>query len=225
MESRYETMLFGIKTEAIFELYHSPEVDSDLPSHVKHPFIQSNRIVVPIVNKVSDIFKDTSAVPTFCNYLENQILDAKNVFHIFTLIVPSYRLWFFKLTNKYLSREDFKEMLLYSWTTSDIHTCYGNVTKPEILEWFTELNYIAPFSSTVTIYCGTCKNAEKDEISWTLNKDIAIWYAKRYKDGAIYKAELDSRNILYYIPDRGEEEVIVAPTEIRKIEQITTESV
>ncbi len=60
-----------------------------------------------------------------------------------------------------------------------------------------------------------------DGISWTLDREKAEWFATRFtEDGVVYSAKVKSNDILYYISDRGEKEVIVDPKRLMQVERI-----
>ena len=73
----------------------------------------------------------------------------------------------------------------------------------------------------VTIYRGVGSEEYRDGISWTLDREKAEWFATRFtEDGVVYSAKVKSNDILYYISDRGEKEVIVDPKKLIQIERI-----
>ena len=66
---------------------------------------------------------------------------------------------------------------------------------------------------------------EKPGIAWTLDRDKAVWFAKRFRDAAdaiLITATVDSSKVLAYIVGRGEQEVVVDP---RRVLQVATERV
>ena len=75
-----------------------------------------------------------------------------------------------------------------------------------------------PDGDPVTIYRSTVwwhdAGMVKNEISWTPEKNIAIWFASRFKDVeskpkcCLWKAEIDRDKIIAYTNDRNEYEVI-----------------
>lgn len=96
-----------------------------------------------------------------------------------------------------------------------------NVTKNEMLKWFSQIGYTSNLSGIVTIYRGVSSKKYRDGLSWTLDKDKAEWFATRFtQEGVVYSATVKSENILYYITDRGEEEIIVDPKKLIHVEKI-----
>ena len=73
-----------------------------------------------------------------------------------------------------------------------------------------------PKTKEVTIYRATASTAEqaKKEISWTINKDVGIWFAYRFHEAEsmpdlhLYQGLIDYDKIIAYTNDRNEYEVI-----------------
>lgn len=76
-------------------------------------------------------------------------------------------------------------------------------------------------NKTITIYRGQGEKSQSytKAMSWTLDINTAYFFAVRFsKDGAyICKAEVNSDDILDYIDERGEKEVIVNPEKVNLI--------
>jgi hypothetical protein len=68
---------------------------------------------------------------------------------------------------------------------------------------------------TVTIYRGeNTKSANSDDaFSWTLTKKTAEFFADRFNKGGgkINKKDINPKEIIDYLPNRGESEVILFP--------------
>ena len=89
------------------------------------------------------------------------------------------------------------------------------------MRWFGKLNFVSDFSGVVTIYRGVGSEKYRDGISWTLAKSKAEWFATRFTDnGIVYSAKVKSKDILYYISERGEEEIIVDPKKLMQVERV-----
>lgn len=216
-----ETSLKAIKGVAIDLLWLKPEPVPELPFLVRHPYFQNNVTVLPHSNQLIDIIQDEEALQKVSKLMQEQIEKSKSVMKIFMLLLPQYRLTFFKYVNQYLSDEDFKDMLLYSWIMVEKPSNDANVTQSEILKWFRQLNYVSNLSGVVEIYRGVTDESGRNGISWTLNKEKAEWFANRFKEnGIVYRAKVKASNILYYIDDRDEDEIIVDPKKLMQIEKL-----
>lgn len=214
------TNLDKIKEAAIILLYIEPEPVKEIPIFLSHPFFETAVQKIPDEDDLFNIFEDDNKYRKLLAFTEDSINRAKTAIKIFMFIRPQYRLTLFKYSCEYMGEADFKDILLYSWQSSEFPSHDVNVTKQEYIEWFKKLNYKSAFPEIVTIYRGVRK-CGKMGISWTLSKDKAIWFAQRYNkdEGIVYKAKIKSKDILYYI-DSNEQEVIVDPKKLIQIEEM-----
>ena len=58
-----------------------------------------------------------------------------------------------------------------------------------------------------------------DDLSWTRNKETAIWFAKRFnsEDSCLYQGKIKKDNIICFIADRDENEVLVKYKDVEDI--------
>ena len=92
----------------------------------------------------------------------------------------------------------------------------------EILEYrpnkeFTELD------DEIIIYRGEGAESTNKEnaLSWTTDFKIANFFANRFKDnGKIYKAKVKKKDIIDYIQDRGESEILVKYEYVYDVERV-----
>lgn len=70
----------------------------------------------------------------------------------------------------------------------------------------------------LTIYHGTSMYAEPD-MSWTLNRDIAVWFALRFnkENPIIYTGEANAEDVIAYLTSRGEDEIVIDPCNVEII--------
>lgn len=216
-----QTNLQAIKDKAIALLYVEPEPVPELPIFLTHPYFESRATVLPNSNELVDIIDDSEALQSVREEMKVRINNADNTERVFMFLRPQYRLTLFKYTNQYMSSKDFEEVLLFSWIMVEHPLKDINVTKGEMLKWFSKLGYVSDLSGVVTIYRGVGSEKYRDGISWTLDREKAEWFATRFtEDGIVYSAKVKSNDILYYISDRGEKEVIVDPKKLIQIERI-----
>lgn len=66
--------------------------------------------------------------------------------------------------------------------------------------------------------------ARRKALSWTTSYEVAHWFASRWKAGVsrprIYKAVVCKKNVYMYTNSRNEEEVVVNPNRLKKIEEV-----
>ena len=77
--------------------------------------------------------------------------------------------------------------------------------------------------SVITIYRGVKENDYKG-LSWTIDKNTAIWFAKRFSNGDCYvfTGQLKKKDIIAYFNNRDEAEIVC---DYRKIKHISCEKV
>lgn len=100
---------------------------------------------------------------------------------------------------------------------------YFLTERPE--NYLSELDTLIPVKENYTVYRAT-KNTEflEDQISWTIDLNVAVWFAHRFDAMKIpplkiYKGLIRREDIIAYISDRNEEEIVQygAVTDIEEI--------
>jgi len=75
-------------------------------------------------------------------------------------------------------------------------------------------------AETVTIYRGYQYNASMRGMSWTVDRDRAIWFARRFARRAAPKlatVTVARSKILAYFDGRNESEVVVLPRDLKQV--------
>ena len=76
----------------------------------------------------------------------------------------------------------------------------------------------------ITIYRGFNKYSREEGNSYTLSKDKAIWFSRRFSKeneaGHVNKYKIHIDNVLAFITDRGEAEIVAMPYDVISIELI-----
>lgn len=91
-----------------------------------------------------------------------------------------------------------------------------------------ELHKFADDKGFITIYRGECTKSApiKKALSWTLNKDRALWFSRRFlfddNIGYIHSAKVKPDNIIGFYNGREEEEIVVRH---KYLKHISTEEV
>ena len=83
-----------------------------------------------------------------------------------------------------------------------------------------ELEFFDSLPDTVTIYRGVTSynNKKLKVLSWTVDPEVAKWFADRYQQhGQVYAATISKKHILAYFGGRHEAEVIVDPSKLKDI--------
>lgn len=218
-----KTNLNMVKDKAIQLIYIEPQKVEGF-NVCQHPYISTPVINSIDTNKPFNIFQDIEAYYRWQEQFKEEIAHRKNVYSVFSLIRPAYKMTFFKDVNQYLSNKDFAEMLAVSWAA------HGGTEIPEaeLEAWFkkADKNFLMgkqeqkmfnELSEQVTVYRGVSPQY-KYGLSWTLHKDIASWYADRYgnNNSCVYECTVEKKNILCYFDTRNEAEIVLLPSMLKE---------
>lgn len=232
-----KTDLQSVKEIAICFLYLPIDYDTGLPGLVNHPYTNSQ--VVSTKDTSSNIYlanlSDESNLIEWQKTIEHIILNMNNAHTIFTLIEKPFRLAFLRYTEQYLSVDDLSLILRDVWQTTEFPNTDPNISHQQLCRLFRECDpsvlmndnerqAMNSLPDTVHVFRGVGSGQKKDirALSWTLNPDMASWFAYRFdkakKVGKIYVAEVSRSDILAYFDVGGEDEVVVNPKKLENIE-------
>ena len=207
------------------------------PIVVQHPFTSSGIVNIIIENgepKLIDITTDIINLYQWQRTIHKKIKSSRNVFEIYMMINKPYAMTFLDIITRHLSQKDFSKILADAWISSENPNSDTNISKSELLSMFRsaepkwlmskqELNTLNNLDDTITIYRGvTSYNAKNIKaLSWTLDKDIAKWFATRFNEnGKTYQAQIKKKYIYAYFDRRNESEIIVNPRYLTNITEI-----
>lgn len=205
---------------------------------IHHPFI-SNRFV-PKILEPEDVGK---VIPYYDVYneedlnkvrsmLKKTIDTTKNYQHFVIIVNKPYLLTFFKYTKDFLSNEDYSKFLSTAWTYTEYPNNDANVSTRELIYYFKkadknilmskdELEAYNKLDSVIAVYRGVKPGAKVKALSWTTDKKVARWFADRYeKNGKVYMAVIDKKDVLAYFLNRNEYEVVVNYNKLKHIEEV-----
>lgn len=208
---------------------------------IQHPFI-SNRYVPKIlepedVGKVIPFYDvyDEEDLKKVRSMLKKTIDTTKDYQHFSIIVNKPYLLTFFKYTKDFLSNEDYSEFLSTVWTYTEYPNNDTNVTTRELVSYFKksdknilmskdELEAYNKLEDKITIYRGVKPKAKVRALSWTTDKKVAKWFADRYeKNGKVYNAVIDKKDVLAYFLGRNEYEVVVDYDKLEDIKEVYDE--
>lgn len=244
--TQIKTDLDKVKDIAINFLYIGPE--PTCPEKfgnlfVSHPYLNSEITILPSTKEMVYIFNQPELFNKWRQEMTGFIRDKKDVASILILILPPYKISFFKYICDDLSEKDFATTLRHCYESTEFPSNDVNVSKKTMLRWFQKANkkllmnneerkYLDALPETVTIYRGVCSKKYRDGLSWTLDIDQAGWFARRFSyDGetpAVYKCNVPKSAILAYW-DNSEKEVILdynylKNSEMKEFELVKNES-
>lgn len=189
-----------------------------------HPF--TNSFVAPYQDKEKGMYFLNLLVPEdyekwkikWFNIFDN----CTSVDDIFRFCDKNWRLTLLKLCKEYLSKESFATWLAESWILSECANTDKNVSLKTAIEWFkeadknylmdsTELDYFENLPDMVTIYRGVCIGHNPNGLSYTDNKDKAVWFAERFNttEPKLLKAVVPKEYCLCYLNRRDEQEIVL----------------
>lgn len=205
------------------------EADKHCGHFCQHPF--TNQIHgVRLVGEFPEIIDYTTekGFEIFKNQTFEMIDLAKKPFDIIILLNKAYYMTFLKFAEPYLSKEDFSEQLRECWVQQEYPNRDNNVNHRTLIKWFRnasnkvlmekeELSKLKELKSKceaeeLTLYRGVELDGKPNGLSWTTNKDKAVWFSQRFNSGTskVYKLVVKNpSNILAYLDNRNEAEVIV----------------
>ena len=172
------------------------------------------------------------STPNSYAFYRHLILDRINSLSlpfIYDMILDDYKLTWFQLCKDYMSREDFAYYLKHSWVDEEDPNQDRAVTLQEVVSYFRQANpeylmnleeraYYQNLPPNITIYRGVSPHRAKLGLSWTADKDMALWFKKRYESGVkgqLLTADICKKHVLTYIGERNEKELVVDVFSIR----------
>lgn len=232
-----KTNLAALKSLAHTLLWFDIQPTKMSPLVVKHPFTDSGLVGVRSEDgepSMKNLLDSPDTLRGWRNNISRQIDSAETATELFALVTKPYRLGFLKLAAPYLCEQDAARFLAYAWTSVEAPNNDPNLNKRSLLAMFRsiapqklmdeeEYELFQSLDDVVTVYRGvTSYNAESvGVLSWTLNREVAEWFAHRYgEDGAVYEAQIEKKNIYAVFLGRNEEEVIVDPERLMELTQL-----
>jgi len=229
-----ETDLSKCKKMAEYFLDIDIQADEVVPNVISHPFFQSYLVMDEETGELVNIIEDERACNRIRKQIKDKINEIENYVQFTSLITKPYRLAFLKYTREYLNKEDFSKYLIDTWVNDEYANCNNDVPKRELVKYFQEaskvylmsekeLNFYSTLDEVVVVYRGVTDYNKQSikSMSWTLNKEIAKWFSNRFKkNGKVYQAKINKKDILAFCNKRKEEEVIVDYTKLYDIELV-----
>lgn len=215
-----ETNLEKIKEIARLFLY--TDIKDLGNGFVSHPFAQFAIQGIKVDNNFVMVnLQNDNELVQWQKYILRNLNTIQNVQRFLMLITKPYLSAFFKHIQEYLSDEDYASMLYEVWISVEYPNFDVNVSKSEFLKMFKRANksflmnqeeqsVLEDLPETITVYRGLQRNASTEALSWTLDKNVAEWFANRFdNNGEVIKATINKKYIFAYINGRGEKEVVL----------------
>ncbi|HCL4447207.1 TPA: hypothetical protein N2D16_002812 [Clostridium botulinum] len=156
--------------------------------------------------------------------IHQRCIENKEYLRLFCLIDKPYRLLFYKKLFNNIPDEQKYEVFKDIYTSCEYG--FNNLSRDFLEEVFeynkADKNWFD--KDIVTIYRGEgeLSTPYTEAYSWTVDIDVARWFAERFnKNGKVYKGYIRQEDILDYMGDRNEKEVLVFPEDVFNVEQIS----
>lgn len=189
---------------------------------VSHPFANFAVQMIRENNKTEllDLTNEYD-VERWRKYLSEKIDKISSVQQFLMIMHKPYLPVFLKNIKDYLSDKDYAYMLYEIWIIVECPNHDINVSRTEFLNMFKKANkqflmsqkeqsVLNQLPETITVYRGLQRNASPEALSWTLDKNIAEWFANRFdNNGEVIKATINKKYVFAYIDGRGEKEIVL----------------
>lgn len=206
---------------------------TQIPFHVQHPFTESGFSVRNVNGKmeVFDICESDENLAEWRSDTFKKIDSCERPYELFGFITKGFRFAFLKHTQTLLSKEDLGKILRFVWQSVEFPNFNPNFSLTSLVRLFKragianlctpeEMDFLEKTPDTITVYRGLQKKASVKALSWTLSRETAEWFAKRFSnDGKVYSATVRKADVLAYFAC-SESEVIVDPSRLENIKKI-----
>ena len=236
---RTKTDIEGMKRVAKLLLEIPIEIDSRLEFICHHPFIRDTIISVPCEKTESNPVgmemldvRDADNIERIKSFYIEGVDNCKKALDFFIIINKPYSGVFFKLVKDLLNIKDYTDMLETLWTIMEYPNQDVNVTQKEWVSYWKKADTRYIYSKEdkeildalpdeFYVYRGLMERASLKALSWTLDLDKAIWFAKRWNNhGKVYRGLCKKKDILAYLSCRNEEEIVVDWHNLENIEEV-----
>lgn len=205
------------------------------PIVVAHPFFESAFLYdgnKGTFNALEDTEKYNNYI---CDFAKKVIEPCESINELVCLIRKSYRLTYllFMQKEKIVTRKECGNLLAENWTQIENLSHDTNVRKSTVLSWIRaadkdklmgreELQKYNGFPDILTIYRGCKVEKAVKGMSWSLSESKARWFAGRFScgDGVTFRAHIKKEDVICYLSERGEQEVVVDYRKLVDIEKI-----
>ena len=218
-----ETNLDEVKSVARTFLYL--DIQPLQMGFVSHPFAQYTIQAAQINNNIEMLnITDDTDLQKWQEATKNAINKINDVFSFLHMINKPYLPAFFKQINSFLSKKDYSIFLAEMWMQVEFPNSDINVSQREFVRFFkkakkqelmdeNEYNIFQNLPDQIPVYRGLQPNAKELSLSWTLDRSVAEWFAKRFhnKDPKIVEATIQKKDVLAYFDGRNEKEIVLDP--------------
>lgn len=185
---------------------------------VIHPFLSSS--VTYVDGKLLDVLEKGNYDLWLKDF--DKVVDNCKLIRVYMLWRDPWKLTFMKYCGEFLSEKDYANYLAESWVTEENPNMDCNVSQKEALRMFRsckkeylmeqdDLLYYNRLPQEIELYRGVSKGRVKLGLSWTDDKEKAIWFMNRWNDNknCLLKVKANKKDILAYFNTRNEKECLL----------------
>lgn len=211
-----------------------------------HPFIDSviwyDKVkpseIATVQNDIDSFdLTNQSVFDEWCKWFNRRVDECKNATRVYMLWRDPWKLTFMKYCGEHLNKRAYAEFLADAWVTEENPNMDVNMSLEEAIQCFkkaekrhlmTEEDYLYynNLPSEIEVFRGVSKGRVELGLSWTDNREKAIWFMERFKgkkmgEQKLLKATIRKDDVLAYFNTRNEQEIVVDVFAIQdKIERI-----
>lgn len=235
-----QTDLQKVKEVATNMVYLPYRPSKIIPSIIFHPFHDYIYQVLRFNMKTDEgyIYYINNDLEIMQEQFIRLIMESENLLDLDKLITLPYKFCFLKEIEQYITVEDLGNYIRRNWRPHvGSMREYPKISKATILRWFKQSHpedlmdkadrkvYTKlPDAGEVEIFRGIRGYNPKqvESLSWTLYKEIAYEFARKFGEGQVYTAKIKKSDILAYYKKGGQEEVIVNYKKLQDVQLINT---
>lgn len=217
--------LKSIKEVAIDFLNLDIEITDISPIVIHHPFFDCGYITVNNADGSNYEFLDITKsenLNTARAIKKKQILEANDVSSVINLIQKPYLLIFLSYIEDFLPIDELTNLFIDAWSRVE-YPSGSDVSRDDLLRIFKKVDFKNKLSDVdkiffenlpniITVYRGIQSEEFSDGLSWTTDLKTAQFFANRFKrkklKGIVLVGEIQKSDILAYINNRSEHEII-----------------
>lgn len=210
----YEVGKFGIAQHPLFNSFATMDAKT--------------RKLTPITNENFEMLKQQRY-----DAIKKNITNEDGLFSIFVVMINKpYWIPILTQIKPFISKKDFSKLLSDFWQNTEFPHENGVYVMINLFEEAYKSNLMTAkekkklkeLPNELIVYRGLQHGAKVRALSWTLSKEVAIWFAKRFdRKGTLYQGKIKKKDIFAYFIGRGEEEIVLNPYKLHKIEVIKYE--
>ena len=193
--------------------------NTDIEGIIIHPFLSSSLWINETHQVIDLIEKDNYDI-----WLEqfDKVIDNCNLPLVYMQWRDPWKLTFMKFCGEYLSEKDYAEYLADAWVSEENPNMDSNVSRKEAIKMFksckkqylmteSDYDYFKHLPYEVELYRGVSRGRIKLGLSWTDDKEKAIWFMNRWKSSfnCLLKVKAQKKDIIAYFDTRNEKECLL----------------